>query len=126
MNDIVGFAHINENAATCKGAKNPNEFISKICPVIEFDSDGGVLVLNPQSTALAMFEKKDIYRSFECGYSSNVVCPPNLNILETMLYVQKVISRKGTYNNLLKNMVIEASLRKGEFSDSFLFQQDSV
>jgi hypothetical protein len=74
--DIVGFAHIDKNATTCKGAKNPNEFIGQTCAVMEFDSEGGVLCLNPEGTALAMFDKKDIYRSFECTMQSDVVCPP--------------------------------------------------
>lgn len=68
MNDIVGFVHINKNATTCKGAKNPSEFIGQTCPVMEFGVDDCVLVLNPQSTALAMFDKEDVYRSFKCGY----------------------------------------------------------
>ncbi len=121
--DIVGFADINRNATTCKGAKNPNEFIGKTCRVMEFDSDGGVLVLNPQGTALAMFNKEDVYRSFKCKMQGGVVCPPsdNDNIFEDMAYVAKCMARKGGYNDLVCRMVIEASLMKGKFHDSFLW-----
>lgn len=122
MNDIVGFVHINKNATTCKGAKNPNEFIGETCAVMEFDSDGGVLCLNPQGTALAMFDKQDVYRSFKCGYSNRIVTPPNLGMLEQMMYVAKAQQRKGGYNWLVRNMVIEASLMKGQFTDNFLWQ----
>lgn len=121
MNNIVGFAHIDKNAKTCKGAKNPNEFIGQTCAVMEFGVDDCVLVLNPQSTALAMFDKEDVYRSFKCGLVSGVVTPPNLEFLEQMMYVQKAQTRKGGYNSLLRNMVIEASLMKGQFHDSFLW-----
>jgi hypothetical protein len=121
MNDIVGFVHINKNATTCKGAKNPNEFIGQTCAVMEFGVDNSVLVLNPQSTALAMFDKEDVYRSFKCGYSNGIVTPPNLEILEQMMYVVKAQQRKGGYNRLVRNMVIEASLMKGKFHDSFLW-----
>lgn len=121
MNDIVGFVHINKNATTCKGAENPNEFINKICAVVEFGVDECVLVLNPQSTALAMFDKEDVYRSFKCGYSNGVVTPPNLEMMEKMMYVMKAQHRKGGYNKLICNMVIEASLMKGKFYDSFLW-----
>lgn len=121
MNDIVGFVHINKNATTCKGAKNPSEFIGQTCPVMEFGVDDCVLVLNPQSTALAMFDKEDVYRSFKCGYSNGIVTPPNLEMLEQMMYVAKAQQRKGGYNGLVRNMVIEASLMKGEFHDSFLW-----
>lgn len=89
---------------------------------MEFDCDGGALVLNPEGTALAMFDKKDIYRKFECsGIVSNIVCPPNVNEFEKMIYVTKCLGRKGGYNELVRNMVIEASLMKGEFTDSFLW-----
>jgi len=78
MNQIVGFVHIDKNATTCAGAKNPNEFIGQTCAVMEFDSDGGVLCLNPQQTALAMFDKEDVYRSFKCIVSGNTICPPKV------------------------------------------------
>ncbi len=120
--DIVGFAHIDKNATTCKGAKNPNEFIGQTCAVVEFDSDGGVLCLNPQGTALAMFDKQDVYRSFECTMQSDVVCPPKQDMLTNMAYVTKCMMRKGGYNKLLSRMVIEASLMKGKFTDNFLWQ----
>ncbi len=122
MNDIVGFVHINKNATTCKGAKNPNEFIGQTCAVMEFGDDGCVLVLNPQGTALAMFDKEDCYRSFKCGYSNGVVTPPHLANLDQMMYVLKSQQRKGGYNWLVRNMVIESSLMKGEFHDNFLWQ----
>lgn len=107
MNNIVGFAHINKNATTCKGAENPHEFIGQKCGVIEFGFDDSVLVINPQSTALAMFDKEDIYRSFKCGFSNGVVTPPDLDLINQMMYVVKAQDRKGGYNSLLCNMVIE-------------------
>jgi len=121
--DIVGFVDIKFNATTCKGAINPNEFIGKTCPVMEFGHDDCVLVLNPKGTALAMFDKEDVTRKFKCsGLVSGVVCPPNMNDFEKLMYVSKCQSRKGGYNNLLMNMVIQASLIKGEFTDTFLWQ----
>ena len=119
--DIVGFVHINKNATTCKGAKNPNEFIGQTCPVMEFDREGGVLCFNPQGTALAMFDKEDVYRSFECSVQGDVICPPKQDMLSNMDYMTKCMMRKGGYNKLLSLMVIEASLMKGKFHDSFLW-----
>jgi hypothetical protein len=122
MNDIVGFCQIKKDATTCKGAKNPNEFIGQTCSVLEFGVDDCVMVLNPQGTALAMFDKEDVLTSFKCIVSGNTICPPNQHPLETMVYVGKCIERKGGYNSLLKNMVIQSSLIKGEFHDNFLWQ----
>jgi len=121
--EIVGFAHINYNAKTCKGALNPDDFIGKICAVMEFASEGGVLVLNPDGNALAMFDKEDVRRSFHCGYTSGVVLPPNLNMFDQMIYIQRAINRKGGYPPIVRQMVIGASLGKGEFCDNFLWQK---
>jgi len=122
--NIVGFVNIKDNATTCKGARNPNEFIGKTCAVMEFGVDDCVLVLNPKGTALAMFDKEDIYTKFKCsGLVNGIVCPPNLNEFEKLMYVGKASSRKGGYNNLVMNMVIQASLMKGEFTDTFLWQR---
>ena len=121
--DIVGFVNIRQNATTCKGALNPNEFIGNTCPVMEFGSDDCVLVLNPKGTAMAMFDKEDIVSKFKCKLVNGIVCPPDLHLLDQMIYIHKCQTRKGGYNNVVMNMVIQASLMKGEFTDSFLFQK---
>jgi hypothetical protein len=121
MDKIVGFAHIKKDATTCAGAINPEEFKGVTCAVMEFGVDDCVLVLNPQGTALASFDKEDVQRSFKCGYFGKVITPPNLSPLEQITYVTKVENRKGGYNNLLRGMVIAASMSKGEFCDSFLW-----
>lgn len=121
MNDFVGFVSIKKTATSFKGAINPNEFIAQTCAVMEFGFDDCVLVLNPMCTAAAMFDKEDVERKFKCGYSNGVVTPPGLDMIEQMFYVNKALTRKGGYNYLLRNMVIEASLMKGEFYDNFLW-----
>ena len=122
--DIVGFCTIRPNATTCKGAERPEEFMGKDCPVMEFDQWGGVLCLNPQGTAMAMFDKDDIKRQFKCKMRGEFIYPPDLDEIGQMAYMSKVISRKGGYNALLRNMVIQASLMKGEFNDNFLFAKE--
>lgn len=121
--EVVGYCTINRNATTGRG-EDLHTFIGKDCRVLEFAKDGGVLVLNQQATSVAMFDKQDVYRKFECGTDGHVICPPNLNIFEKMAYFTKVTTRKGGYNNLLKNMVIQASLMKGKLNDDFLFQKE--
>lgn len=120
---IEGYCIINKNATTCKGAENPNEFIGKTCAIMSFGIDESVLVLNPQHTALAMFDKEDIYSKFKCGVINGVITPPGLSWIEQGHYVLKAQSRKGGYNHILANMVIVASLQKGEFYDIFLWQK---
>lgn len=58
----------------------------------------------------------------KCGYVNGVVTPPDLDTMNEMFYVTKATSRKGGYNDILSRMVIAASLMKGKFNDSFLWQ----
>lgn len=122
--DVVGFVKIKSDATTHMGVGNAQDFIGDNCRVIEFGHDGGVLVLNRKATAIATFDKEDILSQFECGFvygPQNVVTPPGLDMIQQMAYVTTVMSRKGGYNNLLCQMVIEASLHKGEFNDHLLW-----
>lgn len=121
--DIKGFVFINSGATTCRGAQNPEEFIGQICRIMDINDTGDVLVLNPQATAMAMFDAVDVGRNFLCTIHGKVICPPNLDILGQMGYVTQCQMRKGGYNELLANMVIAASLARGEFTDSFLWQK---
>ena len=90
---------------------------------MDFGFDDSVLVLNPQGTALAMFDKEDVLRSFKCSYFNGVVLPPNLDLDEKLVFHYKLTTRKGGYNTLLANMVIANSLIKGEYDDRFLFSK---
>lgn len=121
--EVMGYCTINKNATTGMGIYLET-FIGKDCRVMEFANDGGVLVVNSQASAMATFEKQDVYRKFECSVWGDVICPPKLNFVERMMYMAKVTTRKGGYNLLLKNMVIQASLMKGKFNDDFLFQKE--
>ncbi len=121
--DVVGYCTINKNATTGKGT-NLQSFTGKDCRVMEFDTDGGVLVINSEATEMAMFDKQDVYRKFNCKVCGDVICPPELSLIEQMMYVSKVTMRKGGYNTLLKHMVIEVSLMKGKVTDDFLFQKE--
>lgn len=120
--ELQGFCTIKKGALTCAGTDHPEWFVGKDCVVMEFDSDGGVLVIDFNGRGMASFDKEDVYRKFECQMMADVICPPKLNTIDKLLYCSKVHARKGGYNHILKDMVIQASLFKGEFHDDFLFQ----
>lgn len=132
IGDIVGFCIIRPNSTSGISADDIKNFERKPIRVMEFGMDGCVMVLNNEGTAIATFNKEDIISKFECTTSTAcgtlVICPPNkekqdsLLNLEKIAYVQKCLTRKGGYNQLLSNMVIAASLHKGQFNDSFLWQ----
>jgi hypothetical protein len=93
---------------------------------MEFDNDGnGALVLNPEGSALGMFDKDDFLASFKCIQVGNIIMPTSLkdDMLAQMSYTSQVLSRKGGYNDTLKKMIIVQSLNKGEFDDSILWQK---
>lgn len=92
--------------------------------ILDIAVDGSVfLVLNSKGSALAMVEKSDVDMYFLCNVYCGVICPPNMNLFEKMAFAQSRIGRKGGYNNIVASLVILASLIKGEFTDSFLFQK---
>jgi hypothetical protein len=121
--ELAGYCTISKNATTGRGS-NLESFIGKDCRVMEFAADGGVLVINSEATSLASFDKVDVYRKFECKACGDVLCSPELDLVGQMIYATKVTTRKGGYNLLLKNMIIQASLMKGKLYDDFLFQKE--
>ena len=92
--------------------------------ILDIAVDGsGFLVLNGKGSALAMVEKSDVNMYFLCNVYCGVICPPNMNLFEKMAFAQSRMERKGGYNNIVASVVIAASLTRGEFTDSFLFQE---
>lgn len=118
--NIVGYCEINKDATTGNGL-NLESFIGKTCRVIEFSSNGGVLVVNHHGTGLAMFDKEDIGRKFECEEMGEYIFAPGMNEMTKMCYMAKVSARKGGWAPILKQMIILHSLHKGQFNDSVLW-----
>ncbi len=123
MMDIVGYCSIKKDAKTGVGSE-PQTFLGKDVRVMEFDDWGGVLALNSEANAMCMFDKCDVIRAFKCSVSpdGHFVLPPNLHPLEQMVYIDKLMHRKGGYNETIKHMVIQYGLMKGVYNDDFLFQ----
>lgn len=125
--EVVGYAIISKTATTGTSAISLDEFRGQTVRVFEFASDGGVLVINAKATGLAMFDKQDVKASFECSLfpspMGDVVCPPEMknDFLKKAQYATLVNSRKGGYNNLLKDMIVAASLHYGKFNDHLLW-----
>ena len=123
IGDITGYCMIKKDAKTVV-AENVKAFLGDTCRVMEFSKpDGGALIMNRQGTELAMVEKEDIISSFECCQQNDILMPIELkdDFLGQMSYVNKVMTRKGGYNNLLKQMVIASSLHRGTFNDYILW-----
>ena len=118
--EVVGYATIKKDAVV-PSTLPMSEFQGQDVRVMEFDREGGALVVNAKATGIAHFDKEHIYRKFECGVQGDVLTPPGLNLVEQMMYVGKVMTRKGGYNGILRQMVVQASLMKGKFNDQFLF-----
>jgi len=119
--EIIGYCTIAKDADCSRSLLTPEDWQGKDVRVMEFSRDGGALVLSSDGANMGMFEKKDIKRRFECGVSGIVITPPGLDIMHQMAYATKAQMRKGGYNQLLAAMVVQASLMKGEFHDSFLW-----
>jgi len=121
--EVTGYCIIKRDATTGITPGDINTFLGKPLRVIEFSiHDGSVLVINSNADALATFDKSDIIASFRCKMKAHIVCPPDLSDTETYAYMMKAMARKGGYNDIVAKMVIAASLHRGEFNDSFLWQ----
>lgn len=121
--NIKGYCQLKNETTTGAGIADDNldTFNGKICRIMDINDEGDVLVLNPNGSALGMFESVDVVRKFLCEHKGGIVYPPGLSPIEEMAYMSKCLSRKGGYNEVLRNMVIASSLAKGEFNDSFLW-----
>ena len=122
MFDLQGYCTIRRDANCEFAMGKPEEWRNKDCRVYEFNPAGDALVLHPEGKMMAMFDKKDICRRFECGEFGDVIMPPGLNMVEQMVYYNKATMRKGGYGTIVRAMVVQASLMKGKFNDDFLFQ----
>jgi hypothetical protein len=125
MMDVVGYCIINRNAKTGMGMEIESFLNNEPVRVIEFATDGGVLVINRSATGIATFDKEDIVASFKCTVCNDVICPPNYDILKQMEYATVATMRKGGYGPIVKRMVIAASLHRREFCDSILWAKQN-
>lgn len=137
LGEIVGYVKLKPKTTTGISAISIEQFFDgQIVRVLEFsnpknyDSENniipeGCLVISNNAAGIATFDKEDILLYFECHETGDVLMPKKLkdDPLQAAMYMTNVKSRKGGYNNILKNMVIAASLMKNKFNDNFLFQQ---
>lgn len=121
----VGYALIKTDQKSGISPAPMTDFVGKPVRVLEFAEDGGVMVINNEATAIATFDKQDVRSSFKCNQFGNVLVPEHIKIFSAagVEFLMKRQSRKGGYCQIIQNMVIAASLQKGEFYDDFLFQK---
>lgn len=118
--DIVGYCIIRKGAKTGNGA-SLEKFIGETVRVMEFCSDGGVMVLSRDAQTLATFDKEDVQCKFECKENAGYIFPPDMDIIAQLVYMTKVQTRKGGLVPILKEMIILNSLHKGVFTDNLLW-----
>jgi hypothetical protein len=121
MFDTVGYALIKKDAKTGISSVPIEQFTSGPVRVMEFAVHGGIMCINPNGDAIGTFDKIDIRSSFRCTTDQHYVYPPDLNEIEKMAYMMRCMERKGGYPMLLRQMVIQASLSRGTFTDNFLW-----
>ena len=121
--DICGYVTITDDAIGIGiEPKYLSTFRGKDLRVLEFDCDGGALVVNNEGNAVGMFDKNEIKRFFKCSYFGDFICPPGIDHLHQHIYVSKCMTRKGGYDKILHDMIVQASLMMGKYVDSFLWE----
>jgi len=122
--EINGFFELNSDA-NLKFAMGENKiWINKIIKALEINEDtNSVLGLDDSGTQMGMFEMSDVKRYFHCQVTQGIIIPIGLNLVDSMIYMQKRIDRKGGYDAVVRALVIGCSLHKGAVDDKFLFQK---
>jgi Cu2+-containing amine oxidase len=122
--ELSGYCFVNKKTTTGMSAIDISNFEGKVCRVMEFANDC-VLILDSAATGIASFDMCDIGASFKCFEYGEIIYSTELNEIEKMLYTTRCMMRKGGYNNIVKNMVIQASLHYGKFNDNVLWQVEN-
>lgn len=117
----VGYVQVKYTATSCRGTAWPHRYIGKICPVVEFFTDGSILVKNDQHNELVTIEPHDIDKTFRCRIQNDIILPYDFNAAETIDYIDCIKARPAGYNERLKNIIIVQSLWWGRFNDSVLW-----
>lgn len=90
--------------------------------VMDWGVDGSALVITAAGNAMGDFPPEAVLRSFRCSERGHILLPQGLDVLGEMTYTGRCLSRKGGYNQMVRHMVIAASLARGAFTDDFLWQ----
>lgn len=84
--------------------------------------NSGFLCLEPGGRAICQVNSMtDVGAYFLCDSFANVLLPTGLNPVQKMAESARRLNRKGGYNDIVRKLVIAASIQKGEFYDNFLF-----
>lgn len=97
-------------------------WISRRLRCLEINEDTeSFLLISSDGVKIGMVDKKDVGYYFHCEEQNGIILPPNLDFMDQMVYAARAMNRKGGYNNIVKHLVIAASLHRGEFCDSILW-----
>lgn len=120
-NVIIGY---NKNLDP-KGYKEIEEDLMNVpfLRVVDVAVDkSGLLVLAPKGNAICDVRDMNSVKVWvEMEVFNGVVLPPGLTTEQKVIESTKRLTRKGGYNKIIRQMVVAASLHKGEFNDDFLF-----
>ena len=122
VGETAGFVILKSNADCKHAVGDPKEWTSGIKLALEINNRTNSVLL-VQGAQMGMFDFKDVDRKFECIRQGDVLMPLGLNEMEKMMYFGLVMGRNGGNNNMTMRMVMAASLHRGEFCDSVLWQK---
>lgn len=94
--------------------------------IIDIGRDNsGFLALEPGGLCLLDIRSMEgVDKYFFCESSGDYILPPNLTYKDKFGYIFKCMNRKGGYDNIIRRMVIFASLHSGKFDDRFLWDKE--
>lgn len=124
LGDNVGYCQIKPDAV----GQSPDElskFRGKPCRAMEINHRSkSVLVIDPEGTAMGMFDFDQIQSMFECQSMCGLLIPPGLDPVESLMYSTRVLSdirNQQRDMNFIRKLIIVQSLMKGKFCDTLYF-----
>ena len=113
--ELQGYALVKKDANCSYGMGPASIWQGNIVRVVEFnDSSESVLVTSRDGNAMCMFDFKDLKTSFKCQDYFNVLIPVVKGEANKVFEAMKRQQRKGGYDQIVRQMVIQASIHSGE------------
>lgn len=88
---------------------------------VAVNNSGFLCIVRDPDCLVDVRSMDSVHRYFLCDSMGDILLPPGLPEKQKFIEITKRVTRDGGYNTVIKNMVIAASLSKGEFYDDFLF-----
>lgn len=118
---IQGFVLIKKDADFSDSIWQHYNLPGRIFAVLHFGTIEGTMIFVPGFNINARIAQRHINSQFECEDVSGFLVPPALTEFEKTSYIARIGEYMQEYNELVRQMIINDSLKAGKYTDTALF-----